>query len=166
MILIVLVALSDIDTNNYVKVLEYKYSLNHRSEKQILQESNSLSQTKIANNQQDDQVKIVNKLTHKQTRLNNEEITQIVDGYKSGLNTNELARKFNCHKVTISNKLKAAGVKIRRLPPSNKQIVKMMELYQSDLSLEEVGKQVGTSASTVLRSLRGRGVKTRGPHER
>jgi AraC-like DNA-binding protein len=89
----------------------------------------------------------------KQKRLNEQEIQQIIAGYKNGLSMDELASNFGCYRTTISQKLKAAGATIRRLPPSDNQIAKMVELYQSGLTLEDVGKRIGKSARTVLKYL-------------
>ncbi|MHB1314129.1 MAG: helix-turn-helix domain-containing protein [Christensenellales bacterium] len=153
-----MVGLSDIDTNNYAKVLDYKKSL---SRDPVLQRKAISGEPIQTPNSQE---RIVNKLHQQQKRLSDEEIDCIISGYQNGQTVYELAEQYGCHRMTISNKLKVAGVTIRRLPPSNNQIDKMVELYRSGLSLENVGKRVGTAAKTVLKYLKQRDVETRDTH--
>jgi DNA invertase Pin-like site-specific DNA recombinase len=110
--------------------------------------------------------KIVTKLHQEQVKLDDNAIRQLIIDYKNGLNMNELARKYNCHRTTISQKLRMSGVTIRRLPPNDEQIDRMVTLYQSGLSLETVGNKIGVSASTVSRHIAKRGMVTRDEHGR
>lgn len=154
-----LVGLSAIEYNNYDRLLRYKENIIS----QDVSADTELDITRLRENYSTDG-KVVNHLHQKQKRLNDDEVNQVIAGYNSGLSMNELAHKFDCHKTTISQRLKTAGIVIRRLPPSDNQITKMVELYQSGLSLTKVGDMVGISASTVLNYLRRRGIKTRDPH--
>lgn len=152
--------LSDVDTNNYNRLIQYKSSLN--KSRQPPENYTSVS----SNCNLDISEKVVTKLHQEQARLDDSTIKQLVIDYKNGLNMNELARKYNCHRTTISQKLRMSGVAIRRLPPNNEQIDRMVTLYQSGLSLEAVGNKVNASASTVLRYITKRGVVTRDEHGR
>jgi len=107
--LISMVGLSDTDTNNYDKLLRYKNSLTGQnisvrpeSEKTRLRENCNTNDN------------VVNQLHQMQKRLNNEEIQQIIAGYKSGLTMKELSRRFGCHRVTVSNILKKNGSKFNQ----------------------------------------------------
>ena len=100
----ILVGLSDIDTNNYAKVLDYKDSLNR--EPSLQKKGTSGKPIQTPNSQE----RIVNKLHQQQKRLSDEEIDQIIAGYKSGQPMLELAMQFGCHRTTISNNLKKHGV--------------------------------------------------------
>jgi lambda repressor-like predicted transcriptional regulator len=85
----------------------------------------------------------------------------MIAAYKSGTSMRELAKTFGCHRVTIGNKLKSAGIKLHGIPASKGQIDEMVRLYESRLSLANVGEQVGVSANTVLRHLRQQGIEIR-----
>ena len=54
----------------------------------------------------------VNSCKQKQKRLSDDEIQQIVDKYKAGATTYELAAEFGCHRRTISRALKKSGIEV------------------------------------------------------
>jgi len=56
------------------------------------------------------QRKIIHQLRNKQKMLYKDEIEQIIAGYKDGLEIEELARRFNCHRITIWRQLKKASL--------------------------------------------------------
>lgn len=105
--------LSDTDTNLFTGVIKYKNSLNYINTDNQLQEfiprTSQSKKLPLPTQADDAQEKIVNKLHQKQKRLNNEEIAQIIAGYKSGQTMRELAREFGCHRTTVSSNLKKHG---------------------------------------------------------
>ena len=78
----------------------------------------------------------------------------------------DLAREFDCHRVTISAVLKRRGVTLRRLSPSDEQVAEMIRLYESGLSLSNVGEHLGFTATTVLHRIRAAGKTTRSSPQR
>ena len=95
------------------------------------------------------------------TRISDERADQIVEAYVSGKTVYDLAREFNCHRVTISAVLKRRGVALRGASPTEEQAAEMVRLYLSGLSLAKVGEHFDVHASTVLAQLRRRAVTTR-----
>ncbi|WP_454173149.1 hypothetical protein [Microbacterium maritypicum] len=91
---------------------------------------------------------------------------QIVEAYMAGGTVYDLAREFDCHRVTISAVLKRRGVTLRRLSPSDEQVSEMIRLYESGLSLSKVGERLGFNATTVLHRLRAAGHTSRSSYQR
>lgn len=97
-----------------------------------------------------------------------DEVVELVQRYKAGTTTYELAALYGCKRQTISGKLRSAGVMLRMDSPSEEQIDEMVRLYESGLSLVRVGDRIGVSARTVLKYLRKRAVRvrdSRGEHQ-
>jgi DNA-directed RNA polymerase specialized sigma24 family protein len=101
-----------------------------------------------------------------QTRLNPDQVERLVERYKAGATTYQLAEEFGCNRNTVSDHLKRAGVKLRRsgLPPE--EVERAIELYESGFSLESVGERFGVTGDTVAARLREQGVRIRDAHER
>lgn len=102
-----LVPLSELDINNYNKVLEFRKALKSKQVK--IDSSAPLPKSSLDDRDQDSTV--VHKLQRQYRRFNQEEIEQIIEGYKKGVTMAELARRFDCHKATIKRRLREAGVK-------------------------------------------------------
>ncbi|MDD3035349.1 MAG: hypothetical protein PHO93_00325 [Candidatus Saccharimonadaceae bacterium] len=144
--------LSDPDTNLFERALRYKSNLDYKA--------NDVEQ-------QDDEVqeRTVKRLTQQQKILSAEEISKVIEAYKSGLTIYQLAERFDCHRTTISRHLLAQGVEMRNRPMTEAQIDEAVKLYKSGLSCVKVGKIVGVDGKTVLNRLRDRGVRVRGANE-
>jgi lambda repressor-like predicted transcriptional regulator len=78
----------------------------------------------------------------------------------------ELATGFGCHRTTVAERLKKAGVSMRLQSRISESIDSMGHLYASGSSLSEVGKQLGFCANTVRSHLQGRQVDVQDTHER
>jgi lambda repressor-like predicted transcriptional regulator len=76
----------------------------------------------------------------------------------------ELAAEFGCHRTTIADRLKKAGIAIRGQSPKSQAMDSMALLYTSGLSFQEVGKQLGFCANTVRNCLRERRIPARDTH--
>jgi lambda repressor-like predicted transcriptional regulator len=150
------VALSVADVNYITKALKCKYRIS--GSKVDLQPEKPIPDSYGYNE------RVITKIHQQQKYLNDEEIDKIIAGYKSGQTLRALAKQFDSHRITISRKLKAAGIKLRYESPSDSQIDEMVQQYESGLSMAKVGKQFGFAASSVLMYLRKRGIKTRDPH--
>jgi predicted DNA-binding protein YlxM (UPF0122 family) len=153
-----MVRLSGVDINNYSKVLEYK--INYSSSKPITPNSGYQPEEPSINPSSNQHGKIIHKLHKKQRILTDEDIDQMIVGYKNGLHMNELARKFNCHECTIRYKLRDAGINNYSSKLDDGQIAKMAEYYQSGLSLEDISKKVGVSRETIRKYINLHGVES------
>ena len=80
--------------------------------------------------------------------------------YQGGATVYELAAEFGCHRATVAERLKKAGIVMRLQSPTPGALDSMARLYESGLSLVEVGKQLGFCANTVRTSLQSRQVTT------
>jgi DNA-directed RNA polymerase specialized sigma24 family protein len=80
------------------------------------------------------------------------------DRYIEGATIYQLAKEFGICRNTVSQRLKKAGITMRRQSPGSELINSMVGLSQSGLSLAEVGDRVGTSPGTVHRYLLVHGV--------
>ena len=100
-----------------------------------------------------------------QPRISEARADQIVEAYMAGGTVYDLAREFDCHRVTISAVLKRRGATLRRLPPSDEQVSEMIRLYESGLSLSKVGERLGFNATTVLHRLRAVGHTSRSSYQ-
>jgi transposase-like protein len=98
--------------------------------------------------------------------LTPDELKQVAACYNAGATVYELAAEFGCHRATIAERLKLAGVTMRHQPTTTEQVDEIVRLYESGLSMVKVAEQVGVSARTVFNYLGQRGVVTRDPHGR
>jgi len=96
-------------------------------------------------------------------RLNVEETSDLVQGYRAGLTVYELASQFGIHRGMVSGVLEREEVQRRRRPLSTSQVEEPSVLYENGWSLARVGEELGCDASTVWRALAKLG-KT-GPYE-
>jgi hypothetical protein len=99
-------------------------------------------------------------------QLSPAERSELVELYRSGKNTYELARQFGIHRVTVSRMLRHAGVEMRNQGLSAKQIDDAAKLYEEGNSLTRIGVHFSVDHGTVWRQLRKRGVKMRDTHGR
>ena len=74
--------------------------------------------------------------------------------YEAGATVYELAAEFGCHRTTVAERLKKAGVSMRGQPPAPEAIDAMANLIASGLSPQAVGDQLGFCANTVRSCLR------------
>lgn len=84
--------------------------------------------------------------------------------YEAGATVYELAAEFACHRATVAERLKKAGVELRGQSPTPEIVDSMMRLYAVGLSIQEVGKQLGFCANTVRNCLRDRRIQVRDTH--
>ena len=142
-----MVGLSDMYANKVLKVLDYR-------KKQNSSYTQPLSgKTAEAANPPDIYAER-RQLTQKQTRLSEDEIQIVINQYIGGMNINQLAKKYHCHRTTISQHLKNHGVEIRDLSIPDHLIDKAADLYCSGLSYAKIGKQLGFDGETIRKKLK------------
>lgn len=105
-----MVVLSDLDTNYFTRVIKYKNSVDY-----VVAEAESQGPSTSAQLPESKE-RIVKRLHQPQKILSEEEISELVVGYKSGLAVYQLAKQFGCHRTTVSQHLKAKGIEMRNRP--------------------------------------------------
>ena len=84
--------------------------------------------------------------------------TQIIDQYLSGISTNKLGKLFNCNSGTIYYKLKLWGISIKKKKKFDGDILdyepKIISLFNIGYSAIKIGKELNISKPTVLRALK------------
>jgi hypothetical protein len=99
-------------------------------------------------------------------QLGNDQIEQLIAGYRSGSTVYELGDRFGIERRTVSGILHRHGVPMRRRGLSPDQVDEAIHLYNLGWSLARVGQHLGVEHSTVLTKLRERGIPTRDTHGR
>ena len=95
-------------------------------------------------------------ISQRQRRLTGAQVAEMATKYQAGATVYELAAEFGCHRATVAERLKKAGIMMRGQSPNPEEIDSMARLVASGLSPEAVGKQLGFCANTVRNCLRGR----------
>jgi reverse gyrase len=99
-----MVGLRGTDTNQTKRVIDY------RSGKIPLQEN--IGDFEISQTNSSTEI-IVSQIKQKQKRFTAEEVTELLKDYKAGLTVYQLGDKYGCHRTTVSEHLKANGIKMR-----------------------------------------------------
>ncbi len=107
---------------------------------------------------------VVERNIRRQRMLTDADMQEVIEMYRAGKTTRQIAEATGAHRHTIANRLKAAGIRLRRGKISQDEIAKLIRLYESGLSLAAVGKRLNLDAQTVLNYLRGSGSATRDTH--
>ena len=99
-------------------------------------------------------------------RLKEAQVEELVEAYKSGATTYQLADRFGIKRQTVSSILKRNGVtpRWRRLTKAN--VDEAERLYARGLSLARVADRLKVDPETVRLRLHKRGVRMRDPHDR
>ena len=97
----------------------------------------------------------------RQRRLTAAQVAEMALKYDAGATVYELAAEFGCHRATLAERLKKAGVKMHLKSPPDATIDEMPRLYELGLSLATIGKQLCASPQTVRRYVNGRGIPIR-----
>lgn len=100
----------------------------------------------------------VRQYRNKQKILSNKERKEIVERYKAGESTYQLTKAFGCHRSSVSNTLKKAGVTPQHHRVDDADVVR---LYESGQTSGEIAKKYNTSATVILRTLHKNGAQIR-----
>lgn len=93
--------------------------------------------------------------------LRTEELAGMIADYRAGASLTDLAAKYGCNRVGISDRLKQAGVQIRRKGLTPAQAAEAERLYGQGQSLATVADRFEVDAGTVRTRLLKRGVAMR-----
>lgn len=152
-----LVALSDLDTNNYLKVLKWKRQTNFNLN---TDSTVDVPQPAIIESEFGDMKVTQIRQSHK--HLSDKEIAQIIIEYQSGLTTYQLAEKYATNRHTISNHLKKHGVNVTKNKAQEKlNVEEVISMYAQMFTTEQIAKKFGVSYQTITSCLRANDVRIR-----
>ena len=103
-------------------------------------------------------------ISQRQRRLTEAQVAEMTAKYKAGATVYELAAEFGCHRATVAERLKKAGIVMRGRTPTIEDIDSMANLIASGLSPQAVGENLGFCANTVRNHLLRARVETRNRH--
>lgn len=87
-------------------------------------------------------------------RLSEQQISDLIAGYRAGATTYALADTFSTTRDTVRKHLRASQTKMRRRGLSPNQSEKVAALYQDGWSSNAIATKFEVSPTTVLRRLR------------
>ncbi|MDR1294522.1 MAG: hypothetical protein LBK59_06130 [Bifidobacteriaceae bacterium] len=87
----------------------------------------------------------------KERLLSIDEIDRLVEGYRGGSTTKELARQFGVHRVTVSLLVKRAGGPVRRASLDESLRPEIARLRDDAWSYSRRGERYGVDPATVRR---------------
>jgi len=67
-------------------------------------------------------------IRQRQRRLTGAQVSELAERYKEGATVYELAAEFGCNRTTIAERLKKAGIPMRRQSPTSEAIDSMLRL--------------------------------------
>lgn len=104
----------------------------------------------------------VKEITQQQKHLSNDEIQTIIRKYSVGISTNELAREFGCHRITIRNALKNNGIVVDKHIEGRKyQAEDVIRLYRDEMrSVSQISKMLGVCDGTIYKCLKRHNIST------
>ena len=106
--------------------------------------------------------RVKRKITQPQKSLSELEIERIIEEYRNGISTYALAKRYGCHRSTITEYLRKHGVEVTCSKIDPEQGKKIVALYENGLRVSDIATQYSISCSPILNYLNKQGVKIRG----
>lgn len=158
-----LVGLSELDSNKYKAILKAKKQITQ----QVLHQTDfTVEDAPPCSDKVIDQFGEIATTRLKQLyrrEFSEQDVGQMVAGYKSGMTTIELAKQFQCNKGTINKLLRQHGVRITKAKAQAKlNVDKVLSMYENMHTIEDIAKYFNVSSYTINRCLKAHGVKIRG----
>ena len=150
-------ALSGLDLNNYDGLIRYIKSFVIDADVNDISEEIPIAYKKVNEYGEIE----VTKLTQQQKKLTNDEVLQIVKDYQNGMNTNQLADKYGCHRVNISAQLKKQNIEVTTRKLNSQNITEIIGLYEGGMNTTQLAKRFGVTCPTIIKYLHENGVKMR-----
>ena len=94
-------------------------------------------------------------------RLPDNQLQQLLDGYRSGVPVAQLAAQFKIHKSTVVEAAKRNGLKLRYPALTSKEVAEARALYESGQSVATVAKHFEVAPRTIWSTLKKAGVQIR-----
>lgn len=101
-------------------------------------------------------------IKQQQKHLSEQETRTIVEKYKAGISTYELAQEFGCHRYTISNALKRSGIVVDKHAEGRKyKTEEVIRLYKEEKkSVAEPARMFGVCDATIYKCLKRNNIPT------
>ena len=149
-----MVALQRPCSRNVDRILKYR-AKHFITGKPVPFRNTSSKDSEVADQSQNSE-SIVTSHRQKHKWLSNNEIKQIVQMYNEGYSTYEIARRYKCHKNTVSRHLKKAGVTVSNKASTRDKLLIDNVLRMNSISMKavDIGKELGISESTFRRIIR------------
>lgn len=141
--------LSEADSNKWVKLRDH-----------VAKSNSSVEPIAVVRTRRDDG-DVWRAIKQRQRRFTAEEELAVVAEYRAGGTVYTLAKKYGCHRTTISRILKSHDVELANAPTEPETVDEIVRLYESGLSMDATATRTGVSAKTVFNCLRKRDVRTR-----
>lgn len=147
--------LSQTYSKNYLVVAEYVKSYHTTSVKPAIDPS--VTDLSYAPNS------IVKSIKQQQKHLSEVETRTIVERYKAGVSTYELAQEYGCHRYTISNALKRSGIVVDKHVEGRKYKTEdVILLYvEKKKSVKQIAEMFDVCDATIYKCLKRNGVYTK-----
>ncbi len=104
-------------------------------------------------------------LPRRSTRLTNEQVAALLEAYRAGDSTYQLAERLGVHRQTVAATLRRAGVATRgleRVELTDEERAEAQRLWVEGVSYHQIGITLGASERAVSRTL-GRRSRRRSP---
>jgi len=98
---------------------------------------------------------------HVHRRLRPDQVDLVIESYLAGSTLREIGQRFSVHRTTVSELLKARGIKRRYGSLTPEQVDQAVKLYRSGLALAAVAEVLHVQTSTVWLALKRRGIPRR-----
>jgi hypothetical protein len=99
-------------------------------------------------------------LPQKQTRLTQEQVSELIAMHERGVPIDELASVFDIHRTTVMTHLDRAGLE-RRAGRIDRHLNEARGLYESGSSLAGIAEHFGVDAETVRQAFKDAGISMR-----
>ena len=148
--------LSSLDANKYISLIASKKQAASRAHSgtnsPMMQKTNTSETGEI----------VVNNVRKPQKFMSEDDILNIIEEYKAGTNSNELAKKYGYTRQTIVYHLKKRGVRVTMVKNEiADNIPEIVALYADGMKISEIALQYNVGQSTIQKYLHLGGAKIR-----
>lgn len=99
------------------------------------------------------------------TRLDEDQVSQLVREYLGGDLVSTLAARYGVHRTTVTEHLRRRNIPMRAKGMLPSEAEESILLYEEGYSLASIGRHFGVTANTVRNTLIRSGMRLRGPNE-
>ena len=149
--LFVLVGLSEINSKNYSVILDHIAKPHFTPVKQPVDPT--ITDLSYA---PDSIIKTIKQ--QQKHEFSKKEIEEIISAYQSGVSTYELAKRYDCHRSTISHQLKLHGIEVKIEKINMDEAI---ALYESGWTTKQIAEKYHMTDNAVSRRLKKAGIKMR-----
>ena len=147
--------LSETNSNNYRAILDFR----HRNRfTPVNNEINpDITDTSYAPDC------IIKSIKQQQKTLTQAETRTIIEKYKAGVSTYDLAKEFGCHRYTVSNALTRSGIIVDKHVEGRKyKTEEVIRLYAEEKkSVKQIAQMFGVCDGTIYKCLKRNNISTK-----